>query len=154
MTHHYGHYFRILHNCTDQAVTGALADLELTSAQGHIIGFVTHRSQPPCARDIEEAFQLSHPTVSGLLSRLEKKGFLTFRPDEQDHRCKRIYLLPKGLELNETMRRTIDATEDLLVRGFTEEEKELFAQFLIRAIHNMGEHPCRRKCKEETASND
>lgn len=146
---HYGHYVRILHSCTDQAMTNALASMELTAAQGHIMGFISHRPQPPCARDIEEVFQLSHPTVSGLLSRLEKKGFIEFRPDETDRRCKRIYVLPKGLEVDETMHNTILASEERMVRGFTEEEKELFARFLTRAIENMGEHPCKRKPKEE-----
>ena len=31
----------------------------------------------------------------------------------------------------------------------TEEEKELFAQFLTRSIANMGPGPCERKPKEE-----
>ena len=96
-------------------------------------------------RDIEEAFHLSHPTVSGLLSRLEKKGFIEFRPDESDRRCKRIYVLPKGLELGETMHRTILATEAALVRDFTDEEKEQFSRLLHRAIHNVGYTPCKRK---------
>ena len=142
---HYGHYIRMLHCSTDQAMTEALNDLELTAAQCHIMGFITHRPQPPCARDIEEAFHLSHPTVSGLLSRLEKKGFIEFRPDESDRRCKRIWLLPKGAQLDETMHRTIRATEARLVQGFTEEEQEQFTRFLIRAIENMGGNPHKRK---------
>lgn len=137
-------------------MTNALASLELTAAQGHILGFITHRSQAPCSRDIEEAFRLSHPTVFGLLARLEKKGFIEFRPDGNDRRCKRIYLLPKGVQVNETMQRTILETEDKLVQGFTEEEKELFAQLLTRSIGNMGVHPCKRKTnhKEEPTDND
>ena len=126
-------------------MSNALASMELTAAQGHVMGFLSHQKQPPCARDIEEAFQLSHPTVSGILSRLEKKGFIEFRPDETDRRCKRIYVLPKGLEVDETMHNTILASEERMVRDFTDEEKELFARLLIRAIENMGEHPCKRK---------
>lgn len=145
-----GHYIRILHSATDQAMTNALNTLELTAAQGHIMGFIAHREAAPCSRDIEEAFQLSHPTVSGLLSRLEKKGFIEFRPDEKDRRCKRIYVLKKGMELHDTMHRTILATEEQLVRGFTEEEKEQFTRLLLRAIRNMGENPCKRKPKEES----
>ena len=145
----YGHLLRHLHSCTDQAMSNALASMELTAAQCHIMGFITHRDQPPCARDIEEAFRLSHPTVSGLLSRLEKKGFIEFRPDENDRRCKRIYILPKGLELDETVHKAIQANEAQLVSGFTEEEKQQFYQFLERAIRNMGGNPCKRKHKEE-----
>lgn len=146
----YGRYLRILHSSTAQSVTAALASMDLTASQGHIMAFITHRQDPPCPRDIEEAFQLSHPTVSGLLSRLEQKGFIEFRPDENDRRSKRIYVLPKGMELDETMHRTILATEEQLVKDFTPEEKAQFAEFLLRAIHNMGESPCKRKHKEET----
>lgn len=150
----YGHYIRVLHCATDQAMTSALTDMNLTAAQGHIMGFITHQEVPPCARDIEQAFQLSHPTVSGLLSRLEKKGFLEFREDPLDRRCKRIYVLPKGLELEETMHRTIRESEEKLVQGFSQEEKEIFADLLIRAIHNMGVSPCKRKQKEEIPNHD
>lgn len=146
----YGHLIRVLGNCTQQTMTAALASMELTSTQGRIMGFITHRQSPPCSRDIEEAFQLSHPTVSGILSRLEQKGFIEFRPDETDRRCKRIHPLAKGLALQETMHQIIAANEEKLVEGFTEAEKQLFSQLLTRAIDNMGGSPCRRKHKEET----
>ena len=145
---HYGHYARILHCCSDQAMTAALAQMDLTAAQGHIMGFIAHRPQPPCSRDIEEAFHLSHPTVSGLLSRLEKKGFIEFRPDAEDRRCKRIYILPKGQECNEMMHSTISRVEAQMVQGFSTEEKELFLQFLERSIANMGITP-NHQSKEE-----
>ena len=149
MDPNYGHLLRHLHCCADQAMTGALASMDLTAAQGHIMGFITHRPTAPCARDIEEAFRLSHPTVSGILSRLEKKGFIEFRPDAADRRCKRIYVLPKGMELHETMHRTIVSTEEKLVSGFSEEEKTLFRQYLCRAIENLGGTPGRPIQKEE-----
>ena len=78
---HYGHLVRILHWCTDQSMTNALEAMELTSAQGRIMGFLAHRTQPPCPKDIEEEFRLTHPTVSGLLSRLEKKEFIQLRDE-------------------------------------------------------------------------
>ncbi|MBQ8835172.1 MAG: MarR family transcriptional regulator [Oscillospiraceae bacterium] len=130
-------------------MSNALAAMELTAAQGHIMGYLAHRKDPPCPRDLEEAFHLSHPTVSGLLSRLEKKDFIALRTDENDRRCKRIYVLPKGREYQETMHKTILANEEKLVQGFTDEEKEQFAQLLNRAIRNMGGNPCKRKHKEE-----
>ena len=130
-------------------MNNALASMDLTSSQGRIMGYITRRKTPPCSRDLEEEFRLSHPTVSGLLSRLEKKGFIELRPDENDRRCKRIHMLPKGMECMEMMHRTILDNEARLVQGFSEEEKELFYRFLDRAIENTGGHLCGRKNKEE-----
>ena len=149
MTVHYGRLLRILHWCTDQSMTHALEAMELTSAQGRIMGFLAHRPEPPCPRDIEEEFQLSHPTVSGLLTRLEKKEFIEIRPDAHDRRCKRIYLRPRGKECMENMHQVIQNNETRLVTGFTEEEQAQFADFLKRAITNMGGSPCRRPNHKE-----
>ena len=149
MDRHFGHYVRILHWYTDQRMTAALTDVELTASQGPILGYISHRKTAPCSRDIEEEFHLTHPTVSGILSRLEKKDFIEFLPDEADRRCKRIYLRPKGREFIETIRRTIVETEKQMVQDFTEEEKEQFHSLLSRAITNMGGDPCHRRHKEE-----
>ena len=149
MVKHFGHAVRILHWCIDQSVTGALAQMDLTAAQGRIMGYLAHRPEPPCAKDVEEAFQLSHPTVSGILSRLEKKDFVEFRPDPADRRCKRIYVLEKGWEHIEQIHSVIRENEERIVSGFTEEEKEQFASLLERAILNMGGCPCHPHHKEE-----
>lgn len=149
METHFGRMIRILHWCTDQSMTAELEKMELTAAQGHIMGFLSHRQTPPCPRDIEEEFHLSHPTVSGILSRLEQKGFIELKTDPNDRRVRRIYILPKGEECHGRMHRVITGNEDRLVTGFTPEEKELFIQFMNRAIENMGGGPCPNKHKEE-----
>ena len=149
MAVHYGHLVRILHWCTDQSMTNALAQMDLTAAQGHIMGFLAHRKDPPCPRDIEEAFHLSHPTVSGLLQRLEKKEFIAIRPDETDRRCRRIYLLPKGEACHQQIHAVIDATEQSLIHSFTPQERAEFTRLLDKAIANMGGSPCKHCQKEE-----
>lgn len=127
----------------------ALAQMDLTAAQGHIMGFLSHQPTPPCALDIAEAFQLSHPTVSGLLKRLESKGFIEFRPDEQDRRCKRIHVLPKGHLVDQLISENIHSIEQRIVQGFTPEEQEQFITYLDRAIANMGGSPGHPPQKEE-----
>lgn len=156
LKHHYGPRFRVLHWCTDQLLNDALADMDLTSSQGRILGYLSHHAQAPCPRDLEEHFHLSHPSISGTLSRMEKKGFIEFRPDPADHRCKRIYILPKGMECHTRIEQNIDMNEARVVQDFTPEEQELFSQFLNRAITNLGGCP---PCpppdkKEEPKAND
>ena len=87
---HYGYMLRVLHSKTSQMVTQALASMELTSSQGHIMGFISMCPQAPCAKDIEENLKMSHPTVSGILSRLEKKGLIEALSDPADKRIKLV----------------------------------------------------------------
>ena len=131
-------------------MSATLADLDLTASQGRILAFIAHAPQPPCPRDIEEAFQLSHPTISGILNRLEKKGFIRIIPDSADRRCKRVYLDQKGQACLARMEETITGIEARMVEHFTEEEKGQFADFLNRAIRNMGGSPCHPLYKEES----
>ena len=126
-----------------------MESMELTAVQGHIMAYLAHAKQPPCPRDLEAEFHLTHPTVSGILSRLEQKGFLELRTDPEDRRCKRIYVLEKGWQCHEVMHRTIQENERRMTEGFTEEEQELFATLLQRAIRNMGGDPTPRRFKED-----
>ncbi len=146
---HYGALIRILQTCTDQTMSAALERMDLTAAQGHIMGYLAHAEQPPCCRDIEEAFHLTHPTVSGILSRLEKKHFIQQAADPQDRRRRRVLILPKGRECHALIHQTILDTEQQIVRGFSPQEQEQFLSYLERAICNMGVCPEHYHHKEE-----
>ena len=134
---HLGQYFKIMQIRVEHLMNMRLQQLELTSAQGHIIGYLTHAKEPPCARDLEKFFRLSHPTVSGLLSRMEAKGFVEIRPDPEDRRVKRIVLQEKGMACSREIEQCIRENERRMVRGFSPEEEELFVNLLRRAVENM-----------------
>ena len=126
-----------------------MESMDLTAVQGHIMAYLAHAQQPPCPRDLEAEFHLTHPTVSGILSRLEQKGFVELRTDPEDRRCKRIFILEKGWQCHEVMHQTIQANERRIVDGFTPEEQEIFTDLLQRAIRNMGSDPTPRRFKED-----
>ena len=92
--------------------------------------------------DVARALELSHPTVSGLLARMERKGFLQLRQDPRDKRARRIHLLPRGMECAAHIEEVIRANEQRMVQDFTEEERQRFMEYLDRAIVNMGGSPC------------
>lgn len=116
-----------------------MSDYGLTPSQARIVGFLIMRETPACARDVEEFFDLSHPTVSGILSRMEAKGFIEMRPDETDRRIKRIYPLDKCFACHDRIHACIEDNERQMVVGFSEEEEALFKSFLQRAIDNLGQ---------------
>ena len=43
---HFGNYIRILHGCTDQIMSAAVAQMELTPVQSRIMGYLAHRKEP------------------------------------------------------------------------------------------------------------
>jgi len=142
-----GHRIKVLHFLMEQQMNRELAAQDLTSAQGRIIGYLCQQEQAPCARDLEEFFHLSHPTVSGLLNRMESKGLIEFRTDGMDRRIKRIYPLEKGMASFQQIVQSIKENEERMVRGFLPEEKELFGKLLERATHNLCQ--CAHQSNEE-----
>ena len=101
-------------------------------------------------RDLEQFFGLSHPTVSGLLNRMEAKGFLEHRSDEKDRRIKRIYPTEKCLACSRSIGLCIRDNEERIFRGFTEGEREQFESLLQRATDNLYEklHQTQQEGKE------
>lgn len=150
MTSKNTHRIRQLYWLTDQTMTQALAEMDLTASQGSAMAFISHQSQPPLTKDFEETFNLSHSCASGILNRLKKKAFIQFQLDPQDKRCKRIYILPKGQQCHAHMHKTMDHINQQMVQDFTDEEQALFSQLLDRAIANMGNKHTLPLSKEET----
>ena len=134
---HLGHSFKKLHFLLVQAVNQRLLELDLTSAQGHVIGFLRHSKEPPCAKDLENAYSLSHATVSGILSRMEAKGFISQEPDPHDRRVKRLYLKDRGRACSENIWHHIEEIERGMTADFTPEELDQFRDYLSRAISNL-----------------
>ena len=134
---HLGHTFKKLHFLVEQLMNRKLQELDLTSAQGHVIGFLRHSKEPPCAKDLENAYSLSHATVSGILSRMEAKGFISQEPDPHDRRVKRLYLRDRGLECSEQIWQHICEIERSMTADFTPGELDQFRSYLSRAISNL-----------------
>ena len=132
-----GHSIKKLHFLMEQAINQRLLELDLTSAQGHVIGFLRRSKEPPCAKDLETAYGLSHATVSGILSRMEAKGFIEQRPDSRDRRVKRIFLLERGLACSQSIWQHIEESERIMSAGFSPEEQAQLRTFLSRAISNL-----------------
>ena len=61
----FGRVFRSLDCALRRRMDQALSGMDLTFSQGHIMGYLAHCDTPPCAKDIEDRFHLSHPPYLG-----------------------------------------------------------------------------------------
>lgn len=137
--HRYGYKIKQVSRGFEKVINSFYAGMDLTFAQGMTLRYLSnHRNEPAYAKDLERHFELSHPTVSGILQRLEAKGFITLAPEKQDRRCKRIVLTQRALDNHEHICATMGELEQTLVSGFSEEEQEQFWSLLCRAAQNVG----------------
>ena len=95
-----GKKLRMIHNKFREVADRNLQKYNLTAAQLEILVYLKCSGEEEIhQRQIEEWFQLKNPTVTGLLNRLEEKGFLTRRPNPKDRRYRVVELTEKGGEL-------------------------------------------------------
>ena len=112
-------------------------ELGLTASQMQAMHFICRKSGRICQKDMEERFDLTHATVSGIISRLEAKAFIETRPGETDKRCKYLYATEKGLACFNGIHAYIDNCDLQLMNGFSDEEKTVARELLLRMLGNL-----------------
>lgn len=116
--------------------------VDLTPSQSQIIGYLHERAQNAGEVNpstLEKHFHMSRPTMTGLLKRLESKGFIEFKPSSKDHRYKQVVLTDKAEEHHQYIHKCIAETEALMVRGMSDQEVKFVRDMVIRMIRNISE---------------
>ena len=141
MTHnnHLGPMLKLLNKEFEHLHTEKAKSMGLTPAQLFVLHYIAkHQGERICNRDIEKQFELTHATVSGIISRLEAKGFIDCNEDNNDRRFKMISITEKAMACEDEMKRHIDHYEKQLVNGFSETEKEQLVSYIKRLLGNVG----------------
>lgn len=125
-------YFSLVGKCNRD-----MEDMDLTGAQGEIIGYLMlNEDREVNQKDIEKEYKLMNPTVTGILKRLEKKGFVIRVRSKQDERCNIIELTEKGKEMFEKFKEKGLEVEKQLLMGVSETEMDIFVRVLKKLIAN------------------
>jgi DNA-binding MarR family transcriptional regulator len=107
-----------------------------------------YRGQPPLLRILHEEEGLTHTelatrlhvvpaTVTKMLQRMEKAGFVSRRPDPEDQRVSRVYLTDAGREIQFEMVAVLHALAEETFAGFTLEERDLLWRLLLQVHTNL-----------------
>ncbi len=90
-------------------------------------------------KEICEKIPISKSTTSKMISNLVEKGYLRKEKDESDKRASKIYLTEKKEEIENIVREIDEEAEDVMMVGFTGEDKERLMGYLSRIIDNLEE---------------
>ena len=115
--------------------------LGMSGAQGNILNYilVDGRKRPVYQKDIEKEFGLRPSTATEALKNLEAKGLICRISEKQDGRLKRIELTSKAEEIRHLITSEIAESENLLLKGITEEERRIFIEIGKKMLKNMDE---------------
>ena len=88
-------------------------------------------------KDIEEFFHISNPTVTGLLNRMEQKGYVVRVHSPDDKRIRYIQITDKVEDIDKKIKKHIDYSEGVIAKGLSQEERNLLFKLLAKVKDNL-----------------
>lgn len=135
-----GFMFKQINNVYEKELGNRLRTLGITASQCAVLDYLFVSSKEEVTqRDIEKALSLSNPTVTGLLKRLDDKGFILSVPSNKDKRCKNIYLTEKAYDIRRRMELDRKKLDKMLTLGMNKKEVAALEKMLSRVLYNIDE---------------
>lgn len=135
---HYGILIKKLDKVFKQNFNQELERVGLTFSQMRILRFIEDNPKMKITqKDISNELDIQHSTTIGLLKRMQEKGLVRVVVDEDNRRCRNIFLTKKAEDIRYEMERGREIMESRVVKSFTDEEKETFYRLLNKAIDNL-----------------
>ena len=112
---------------------------DLTFSQSQVLLFLRLNEGKLSQKKLQDMMRCSHPTMVGLIQRLEANGFVRTYTDEEDKRYQNVELTDKALAFGNDMSKTREQNEKQMVKGLKKEEKEILLDLLDRVYKNISE---------------
>lgn len=85
-------------------------------------------------KDIANCIHRTKPTVTVLIDKLEKLGYLKREASDEDSRCKYIVLTQKGKDFQSTFEKISKDLNEMLYKNLSPEESELIEKLLRKVL--------------------
>lgn len=130
----------LLKNINDKMKIKADADLKsynLTFTQSRVCAFLEDCRGQATQKEIEVFLDVSHPTVVGIVSRLEQNGYVETYFDENDKRNKIVKLTRRAVDIGEEMQKHISENEKNLLSSLSQDEIRQLKRLLLILYGNL-----------------
>ena len=133
-----GFYFSLIKKKMDKHMNEGLKKYDLTKSQRDVLGYLHFTDKDPVIqKDIEEHFHISNPTVTGILNRLEQKGFIERKHNPKDKRIRTIVLTQKEQDLHEDIENQIRIMESKFENALGKEKQKQLLEILKELAQNL-----------------
>lgn len=135
-----GFMFKQINNVYEKEFNNRLRTLGITASQCAVLDYLFDcEKEEVTQRDIEKGLNLRNPTVTGLLKRLDEKGYILSVPSNMDKRCKNIYLTEKAYDIQRRMENQRRKLDKMLTIGMNKKEIEALEKMLNKVLYNIAE---------------
>lgn len=141
--------FSIIHRCIRKRMDERLRDKELTGVQ---LGVLAELGALECAgvkeinqRELEKAARVTHPTMTEIIKRLEKKGFIRCAPSATDKRSKLIFSTEKANSLRQELHSSGELVFEEISQGLSEQQRTSLKEITDIIISNI----CTKECEQQ-----
>ena len=117
-----GFLIKLVHDCVQKEANLQLKQNDLTLSQARLLAYLYENNGVTMQKELEKVFDVSHPTVAGLIKRMETKNLIFCKPDEQNKTLKNIALTEKGISFYHVTVNQRNTTEKKLLSGLSKEE--------------------------------
>ena len=131
-------YLKKIFQTMEKILNKELEIIDLTSMQAHVLIYLyKNKNNIINQRDIEREFELTNPTVNGILNRLENKGFIKRVVSHIDARNKVISLTDKSVLLINNMKKSAEKMESKMTLGINKDELDIFYRVIKKMFDNV-----------------
>lgn len=130
----------LIKNINDKLKVKADADLKqynLTLTQSRVLTFLNRKGGQAMQKEIELFLKVSHPTVVGIVSRMEQNGYVTSWIDGNDKRNKIVKLTKQAEALGMDMEYSILSNEQKMLASLSDEDIERLREILLTIYKNL-----------------
>ena len=132
-----GYLLKIITDVLAREANHMLKEQDLTWSQSRLIGFLQRNGGECTQKEIENFLEVSHPTVVGIVSRMEQNGFVTCRIDDSDRRNKIVKLTDRSVEVGKSIMESLIDQDRAMFDGFSDEERQQLDEYLLRIYDNL-----------------
>ena len=131
-----GYLIKSINDKLTVKVDAELKQFNLTMSQCRVFLYLSSQGGQGTQKEIETFLGVSHPTVVGLVSRMEQNGYVTCRPCE-DGRNKYVKLTPQAEAIDKDMRENTHANEEMLLAPLFPEDRERLRDLLLTVAEHL-----------------
>ena len=136
-----GAWINMLSHKVKKRLNATLAEQGITGVQSRVMhDILAHCEEGPVfQRDVEEAFELSRSTTTGIVQLLEKKGIIRRESVDSDARLKSLVPTEKAGQIEEQVRERIRDIEAVMTRNISPGQMQVFLEVAEKMSANLDE---------------